>query len=283
MKDTESAAPPLPPASPPPPANELTQDVEHAVRVAADGDIEAALCERTIAALGRLAVEQPPAHARLRRALMRADPAITAPLVDGMVSKHVPGRPTRRGTARTTRLAPAPSSSSWSSCRGSATCSPRRTVPPTSACTRRRAPCRARARLPLVPRDSGACLLPRDRTGVEGRVARRRSHDPCRDRASRRGGARCASPRRRRPDGWLPPRSLRRRMADDPLHVGRVAGARRVADRVPPAPASGLRRVGSFITSAASRRSGSPCPSRSASTARRRGRSVVPVELRSGI
>ena len=94
-KDIESAAPPSPPA-PPPPANELTQDVEHAVRVAADGDIEAALCERTIAALARLAVEQPPAHARLRRALMRADPAITAPLVDGMVSR-------RAGEADTTR------------------------------------------------------------------------------------------------------------------------------------------------------------------------------------
>ena len=47
-----------------------------------------ALCPRTVAALARLADELPPAHARLRRSLMRADGAVTGPLVDRMVREH---------------------------------------------------------------------------------------------------------------------------------------------------------------------------------------------------
>lgn len=80
----ESAQPPLQPA-PQPPTNELIQDCEHAIRIAASGDVEGALCDRTLIALSRLFAEAPPAFGRLRKSLMRADTAITGPIIDRMV------------------------------------------------------------------------------------------------------------------------------------------------------------------------------------------------------
>ena len=122
----EPDAPAVPPA-PPPPVNELAQDVEHAVRLVV-ADLEAALCPRTVAALVRLKVEAPPTFMRLRAALKRANPDLSAPGLDAWSRRPPAGTPTgatARPSAR--RAASRPSSRR---CRASASCSSATTTPP---------------------------------------------------------------------------------------------------------------------------------------------------------
>jgi hypothetical protein len=85
----KSAKPPRQPA-PPPPTNQLIQDCEHAIRTAVAGNVEGAMCDRTVIALSRLFAEAPPSFGRLRKSLMNADTAITGPMIDRMVRDCLP-------------------------------------------------------------------------------------------------------------------------------------------------------------------------------------------------